>query len=187
MNKVKVTHWAPAIAAGRGDRPLSAPSAPKLGVCLQGGLPEGFPEWLGGCPARLAAPLASLGDRGLAGLRAAGMSEALLPSHQHGTAASRQPPAPPRPPASGRASYGRSGLLQTTSQVMSLATDPPTVWSQDRCAHSKVLTPGRGCSPARPCCSPRREPAEPRTRRSSPRRSFWNAPPLAEEQRQQGG
>lgn len=141
----------------------------------------------GGGPARLAAPLASLGDRGLAGLRAAGMSEALLPSHQHGTAASRQPPAPPRPPASGQASYGRSGLLQTTSQVMSLATNPPTVWSQDRCAHSKVLTPGRGCSPARPCCSPRREPAEPRTRRSSPRRSFWNAPPLAEEQRQQGG
>lgn len=47
MNKVKVTHWAPAIAAGHGDRPPSAPSAPKLGVCLQGGLPEGFPEWLG--------------------------------------------------------------------------------------------------------------------------------------------
>lgn len=125
MNKVKVTHWAPAIAAGRGDRPPSAPSAPKLGVCLQGGLPEGFPEWLGGGPARLAAPLASLGDRGLAGLRVAGMSEALLPSHQHGTAASRQPPAPPRPVPPHPAGPATAGAGCSRPRVRSCHS-PPT-------------------------------------------------------------
>lgn len=48
MNKVKVTHWAPAIAAGRGDRPPSAPSAPKLGVASRAVFLRGSPSGWGG-------------------------------------------------------------------------------------------------------------------------------------------